>query len=370
MADLTNRLPPALAALVQYGIHRSNVVMFVAGFLFDILTIQRIDALTDLAIQLLYLAGLTRLLVLQHRESLGLWTPGRILRRVWPYNVEALHFLYGGLLSAYVVLYFRSSAGLRPLVFFALLVGLMLLNEMPQIRRAGHRLRLGLYAFCVLSFLNYFVPILVGRMGGWVFLLSVLLAAGLVWLVAHRLAAPGADHARDRARLFAPAGTVLAVIGLLYLLRLVPPVPLSVQFQGIYHGVMRHDEGYTLTFERPPAWAFWRQDSRPFHRKPGDRIYYFVRVYAPAAFTHQIFTRWEWQDAATGEWRTSDRIAVSTIVGGRKEGFRTYAEKANVRAGWWRVTAETEDGRAIATLTFQVEDDESDTERRWKSLAS
>jgi hypothetical protein len=310
MPDPTTRFPPAAAALIRFAVKRSNVVMFVAGFLFDVLTIQRIDAFTDLAFQLVYLAGLTSLLVLQHRESLGLWTPGRLLRRVWPYNVEVLHFFYGGLLSAYVVLYFKSSAGLRPLVFFALLVGLMFLNEMPQIRSAGHRLRLGLYAFCVLSFLNYFVPILVGRMGGWVFLLSLLLAAGVLWLVADRLAARAADRVRARAKLFAPAGIVYALIGALYLLKLIPPVPLSVEFQGIYHEVMRHDAGYSLVYERPPIWAFWRRDSRPFHRRPEDRVHYFVRIYAPAAFTHHIFTRWEVQNAGTGKWETSDRIAV------------------------------------------------------------
>lgn len=369
MADLRNRLPPAVAAVVLYAAARSNVVMFVAGFLFDVLTIQRIDALTDLAIQLLYLASLTALLVLQHRESLGLWSPGGFLRRWWPYNVEVLHFLYGGLLSAYVVLYFRSSAGLRPLVFFALLVGLMLLNEMPQVRGAGHRLRLGLYAFCMLSFLNYFVPILVGRMGSWVFLLSLLLTSGVVWLVAGRIAASEVDRSRARARLFAPAGIVCAVIGVLYLLKLVPPVPLSVQFQGVYHDVMRDDAGYTLVYETPPDWAFWRRDSRPFHRRPGDRIHYFVRVYAPSAFTHQIVTRWEVQDAVTGDWHTSDRIPMS-IRGGRREGYRVYAEKMNFQAGRWRVTAETEDGRAIATLTFGVEEDSRETDRRWSRLTS
>jgi hypothetical protein len=370
MADLTNRLPPAVSALVLFAVYRTNVVMFVAGFLFDVLTIQRIDAFTDLAIQLVYLAGLTWLLVLQHRESLGHWAPGRLFQRWWPYNVELLHFLYGGLLSAYVVLYFKSSSGLRALVFFALLVGLMLVNEMPQIRSAGHRLRLGLYAFCVLSFLNYFVPILVGRMGSWVFLLSLLLSAGVVWLVADRLTLRAADRSRARATLFAPAGIVCAVIGALYLLKLIPPVPLSVEFQGIYHDVRRHDDGYTLVYERPPIWAPWRRDSRPFHRRPEDRIHYFVRVYAPAAFTHQLFTRWELENPTTGEWETSDRIPVSTIVGGRREGYRTFARKSNVQPGRWRVTAETEDGRAISQLTFQVEEDPGTTERRWKSRAS
>ena len=158
--------------------------MFIAGFLFDVLTIQRIDSRADLGIQLLYLLVLTCLIVLQHREATGSWTPPRRLQRWWRHNVEVLHFFYGGLLSAYVVLYFRSSTGARPLVFFLLLVALFLLNEMPQIRQAGHRLRLGLYAFCVLSFLTYFVPILAGRMGGWMFVIALVSAAGVVWLLA------------------------------------------------------------------------------------------------------------------------------------------------------------------------------------------
>jgi hypothetical protein len=32
------------------------------------------------------------------------------------------------------------------------------------------------------------------------------------------------------------------------------------------------------------------------------------------------------------------------------------------------VTAETEDGRAIATLPFRVEDDAGTSERHWKTL--
>jgi hypothetical protein len=370
MPDFIHRLEryaPRLAVVVRAAMARSNIVMFVAGFLFDVLTIQRIDAITDLAFQLVYLAGLTVLLVRQHRESRGRWAPGRWTRRWWPYNVEVLHFFYGGLLSAYVVLYFRSSAGSRPLVFFILLVGLMLLNEMPQVRRAGHRLRLGLYAFCVLSFLNYFVPIVVGRMNSWVFLLSLALSAGVVWLVAGRLAVLELGRAESQARLFVPAAVIYALIAGLYLFKLIPPVPLSVQFQGVYHNVTRHGGGYSLMYEKPPIWALWRRDSRPFHRQPGDRLVYFVRVYAPAAFTHRIFTRWEVRDAA-GVWKTSDRIAVSTVRGGRAAGYRTFAEKTNFHAGRWRVTAETEDGRAIATISFDVEDDDETRVREWASL--
>jgi hypothetical protein len=362
MPSLAERLPGPAARLVDIARRHSHVLMFAAGFLFDLLTMQRIDAWTDLGIQLLYLTGLTGLLIYQHREALGQWTPPKLIARAWAYNVDALHFLYGGLLSAYVVLYLKSSTGARPVVFFLMLVGLMFVNEMPQIRRAGHRLRLGLYAFCVISFLNYFVPILVGRMAGWVFALALLLSAGVVWLVADRLASKEERRQDARVRLFLPAVAVCLVIATLYGLRLIPPVPLSVQFQGVYHDVHREGATFVASYERPPFWRFWRRDSRPFRKRPGDRLHYFVRVFAPTRFQHEVFARWEYQDAK-GDWHTSDRIRLP-ISGGRAAGFRAYAVKSNFDSGRWRVTAETDDGRAMGSLTFTVEEEAADRERQ------
>jgi hypothetical protein len=351
----------------------SGELMFVAGFLFDLLTMQRIDAWTDLAIQLAYLLGLTLLLVYQQREATGVWTPSRLpspwsrpLDLLSRYNVDALHFLYGGLLSAYVVLYLRSSTFARPAIFLVLLVGVMIVNEFPHVRRAGYALRLGLYSFCVLSFFNYFIPVLIGRIGGWIFLVSLVASAVIVWRVTSWLAPRGEDRREERRRLFIPAIGVLAFVGVLYVLRLIPPVPLSVQFQGIYHEVHRDQGGYTLVYEEPPAWAVWRHDSRPFERRAGDRLHYFARVFAPDRFRHRVMIRWEVYSPAGSGWITTDRIPLE-IVGGRTEGFRGTAVKSNFMPGRWRVTAETEDGRALATLTFRVEDDTSGRERHWKT---
>lgn len=154
---------------------------------------------------------------------------------------------------------------------------------------------------------------------------------------------------------------------MLYVLRLIPPVPLSVQFQGIYHDVVRERGGYTLVYREPPIWAVWRRDSRPFEWRAGDRVHYFARVFAPSGFRHRVAIRWERFDAATGAWMTTDRIPVD-VTGGRAEGFRGAAGKANVSPGRWRVTAESDDGRALATLSFLVDEDTSTQERRWRSI--
>lgn len=343
--------------------------MFMAGFLFDFFTMQRIDAWTDLAFQLAYLAVLTALLVYQRREAIGAWVPGTRLARLWRYNQQALHFVYGGLLSAYVVLYFRSSTFARTAVFFALLVGVMVVNEVPRVRRTGYPWQFALYGFCVLSFLIYFIPVMLGRIDGWVFLLSLLSAATVVWLVTGPLVPPGPGRRAERRRVYAPSGGVLVVIAALYVLRLIPPVPLSVQFQGVYHDIRREGRGYTLVFEEPPPWALWQRDSRSFMQRDGDRLHYFARVFAPSGFRHRVMIRWEIRLPATGEWTTTDRIPLD-LVGGRTAGFRGTAVKANFMPGRWRISAETEDGRAIATLSFRVEQDTRTGERRWKRIGA
>jgi hypothetical protein len=134
----------------------------------------------------------------------------------------------------------------------------------------------------------------------------------------------------------------------------------------MYHDVRREDGAFLLTYERPPLFLFWREDSRPFRKRPGDRMHYFVRVFAPTRFRHEVFARWEYK-GTQGGWRARDRIRLP-VVGGRAQGFRAYAVKSNFEPGRWRVTAETEDGRAMAAVTFRVEEDDRATERAWRTI--
>jgi hypothetical protein len=355
-----------LAAAAAWARRRHNILLFVGGFLFDVATLNRIDSWVDLSIQLAYLTALTLLLLGQHREAAGVWRPGGWAGKAWAWNVEALHFFYGGLLSNYVVFYAKSASGIKPLVFFGLLVLLMVTNEMPALRRIGHRLRLGLYAFCVASFLIYFVPVLLGRMGDAVFALSLALAAVVVWGVAGALSRTAPVEARRpyRRALAWPALAVLGFLGVLYALRLVPPVPLSVKFQGVYHSVVRADGVYLARAERPPFWLFWRKESRPFRLAPGDKPHYFARIFAPARFHHRVAIRWEEKDPATGKYEPRARVLVP-ISGGRDQGFRTFSFYTDIRPGRWRAGVETEDGRPVGRMSFDVVPVDPTRPRRW-----
>ncbi|MBP8003828.1 MAG: DUF2914 domain-containing protein [Elusimicrobia bacterium] len=336
--------------------HSSNLVFFIVGFLFDAVTLVRIDSLLDLSLHAVYLALITGLILENERRGSRPVTSTGWIARLWRYESELLHFCYGGLLSAFVVLYFKSTSVSRSLFFFVPTVLLMVANEMPQVRRVGHRLRLGLYAFCQLSFMNYLVPIALGVMGGAVFLLSVLLAGvltgGLVWAV-HRL-----HPSRTRASLAAAPTLVFAVVIGSYFLKWIPPVPLSLQFAGIFHGVERVGKNYQLAYWRriPGNW-FHREDRRFLYRE-GDRVHFFVRVFGPRRFRHALGLVWEHRDPASGRWNKTDRVPLE-VRGGRAAGYRGWAAKANYAPGRWRVSVVTEDDRSLGGVNFTVAPDPS-----------
>jgi hypothetical protein len=350
------------------GKRYSNVVFFIGGFLFDVFTLFRIDSILDLVLQSAYLLGITLIITGQAYLEAGRWRPQRWMARLWSYESEVIHFFYGGLLSAYVILYFKSTSLSRSIIFFVFVSILMLANEMPQIRRLRSLLRLGLFAFCLISYLNYLFPVLVGRMGDWVFSVAWVLSAGLMYLLVKRLANLYPEPKKARVRLGWPPVLVLVLVAVFYFNKWIPPVPMSMQYAGIFRNVEPQAGRYRLSYLKPPWTAFWRKSEGLFLAREGDRVYFFTRIFGPSRFKHQVFIRWERRDPRQNRWITSDRIPLP-IKGGRDQGYRGYAFKDNYQPGKWRVEIETEDGRVLGGVVFQIEKDPSGKERifleRW-----
>jgi hypothetical protein len=359
------------AQVKQWSSRYSNVLFFVAGFIFDVFTLKRIDSVIDLIYQSVYLGLITLILIWQLRAEEGLWHPAGWLAKLWHYETEAIHFFYGGLLSAYVIFYFKSTSASRSALFFVLTALLLIANEMPQIKKAGSRMRLGLHAFCLVSYLNFLIPIVIGRMGWWTFALSCLLTGGMAyWLVRYlarlitRTPKGAPEPKRVMFNLGWPPAAVLFLIILFYWMKWIPPVPLSMQYGGIYHQIQRVDGGFSLAYPHPPWYRFWQHDSRPFMARPGDSIYCFVRIFAPRRFTHQVYMRWSSKNPKTGQYQSTDHIPLP-IYGGRGEGYRGVGIKSNYEPGDWRVDVQTEDDRTIGSVTFTVLADPDTQPRVW-----
>jgi hypothetical protein len=342
---------------LYYGRNEGRVAaaFFIAGFIFDMLTVGRVDSWATIGQQAVYLAVITTALLqmlVEHGEP-PRQPPAFVLKRwYYEYRNALVHFLMGALLNLYAIFYFKSSSLLVSFGFLGFLVILLLANEFRRVQSLGLSFKFALLALCFLSFSAYLLPVLVGSISLPLFLASMLigcvpLAAG-AWRVGRVVPAKAA---LVRRQILVPLGCVL--IGFLgfYFFRLIPPVPLSIPFVGVYHQVERVGDSYRLTHERP-IWRFWHNGDQNFYAQPGDKVYVFFRIFSPARFSDQVQMRWQWKDPARG-WVTHDTIPIR-IVGGREQGFRGYGVKSNYQPGDWKVQVETLDGREIGRVYFEL----------------
>jgi hypothetical protein len=328
-----------------------TVVGFVAGFLWDSLTLRRIDRLSDNLLLLAYLLVLGLLLVLEIRIAAGRLPR---LERHKGWVLWATQFALGGLYSAYVVFYFKSASFGREFLYLTVLAGLMVANQFLAERLEAERMRVALYWLCAFSFLLFFVPVVTGYPGPGLFTIAALGASVLAGLVT---LGGWYGHPGLRRSLVTHAGIWAAlslVLATLSWLNVIPPVPFALMDIGVYHDVKRTDEGYALTYESPSWWHPFRHDDRDFHYRPGDRVFCFTAVFAPNGMATQVRHVWDHYDPGSG-WVAVDDYTAD-VKGGRDGGFRTYSAKRHVIPGDWRVRVLTAAGSELAVYRFTVED--------------
>ncbi len=334
-----------------------SVAFFAGGFVFDILTVGRIDSWWTIGQQAAYLAvisvALLQMFFEQGKPAPDLSAMPAPKRWYFEYRSALVHFLLGAQLSLYAIFFFKSSSLLVSFGFLAFLVALLVANELPRFKAMGLTVKFALLGLCYLAFAAYVVPVFVGSIGTWVFLLSMLAGSLPLAFAAWGIGRAAPDlSARARRQVLLPLGCVL--IGFLgfYLARLIPPVPLSIPFIGVYHGVEKSGEDYLLAHERP-WWRIWHHGDQLFRAQPGDKVYVYFRVFSPARFADQVQMRWCWKPEGRG-WALQDTIPIR-IVGGREKGFRGYGVKTNYQPGDWKVQVETADGREIGRVYFDLE---------------
>src|ERR1051326_6054031 len=104
-----------------------HLAFFTAGFIFDAFMVRRIDDEKVLIQQSVYLLVSGALLahIVVGRERAHRWSS------------PVLHFMLGTLLNAYALFYVKSASGLAAVFFLAVISMLLLVNELPSIRRRG-----------------------------------------------------------------------------------------------------------------------------------------------------------------------------------------------------------------------------------------
>lgn len=354
---------PAVGRLARLRLYyaknerRIAVLSFTCGFLFDIATVDRVDSWYAIGQQILYLAvilvALTQMFFEEGKPQSEPPDLSFLKRWYYRYRSAVVHFFLGTLLNVYTIFFFKSSSLLVSFSFLVFLVFLLWANESERSKSLGLPFKFTLLALCAMCFAANVLPILVGSIGRVVFLVSMAVGClplvGLVWWVRKR--APDLLP-RARRHVLWPLGGVLIGFLLFYFFGLIPPVPLSIPFIGVYHAVEKTGDEYRLSHERP-IWRVWQHGDQEFIAQPGDKVYVFFRIFSPTRFSDQVQIRWYWKDEGRG-WLLQDTIPIK-IVGGRSEGFRGYGFKSNYQPGEWKVQVDTTDGREIGRVYFALE---------------
>jgi hypothetical protein len=349
----SKNLKDRLLAFYRRHEERWNIGFFIGGFLFDVATLSTVDNVWGIVQQIVYLGLIGWFLGMDLLFDAKQWTPSRRLEKVWAYRVLLVHFMLGSLMSVYSLFFIKSASLASSFVFVALLLGIMVANELPWVQSAGLGLKMALYALCVFSFFSMLWPTLLGFVGRVPFALSLASVGAVMAGIARWARRKISDHRLVARRILLPSAALGVLTVAFYGLGWIPPVPLAVVDMGIYHRVEKVGENYWLYHERP-GWALWRSGDQDFEARPGEAVYFFAKIYSPARFSDELTLHWFLRDPRRG-WVSVDRIPMK-ILGGRREGFRGYSFKRNHQPGDWRVKVETTDGREIGRIRFHLRD--------------
>lgn len=330
------------------------LISFAAGFAFSLWREKPIDTTSAIALQALTLFIIFMLIILELRFKFGGWTPSTRLQKLWRFQELFVHFLLGGLLRGYAIFFLKSSGTTAPLIFLAVLLLLLLCNEIPFVQTKGPLIRTLLWTLSLCCFLTFLVPVFLHRLGSEVFTLS-LICAFLALLLGHFLIGKRVPSLIRRKFYFWPALTTLLLYLTLYHLAVIPPVPLMLTKFKIVHAVEKSKKDwFTRTYETSTM------SKGDFLYAEGDKAMAIFKLVAPPFFEEDLVLIWQIKNQ--DKWEDTDRILIK-LQGGRKEGFRGSTEKIHMRAGTWRVRLETIDGREISNLKFKVVEHSTEVSR-------
>ncbi|MES2547808.1 MAG: DUF2914 domain-containing protein [Pseudomonadota bacterium] len=328
-------------------------IFFFAGFAWDAMTIGRNVAASDLIIFAGYLLAAALILFITSRPSFILVEPAKLPTRLyalvtsrWPYFL--LQFLFGSLLSALFILYFKSSSHWLAWLMSLLLACLLVANEFLEDQYRRFTVSWALFGLCAMLLFNFALPFLLGSVLSIWFYLSTLLGA----VLAYWLYTKTPNHLGN----IWPVSVIAGLLMLAYAVDMIPPVPLVKRDIAMAYSIEKVPGGktgtqYQLSQPKAPWWKFWRKAGDDLRIHGGERIYCFSTIFAPAGLKTKLFH--DWQRHTKQGWVLQSRASFS-VSGGRYNGFRGYTYKTNPAAGDWRVIIKTENEKTIAVHNFSV----------------
>lgn len=326
----------------------------IGGFVFDAVTLKRVDLFWENFWVIAHLAIVGTCIVLVHalEKAEGDETnPSKA--HFWLVNI--LQFFFGGILSTYLVFYFRSSDITVSWPFLLILALAFWANE--ALKRQFIRLvfQASIFFLSLFCFAIFLVPVLTHQIGAgmfiWAGLCSLAAMALFLWLIK---TVAKEEFEKSKKLMFASIAGIFALVNILYFTDILPPIPLSLKNAGVYYSLQKDGQGNYQAIGEQTSWLDYFQIYKNFDYIPGQPVIVYTAIFAPSKLTTTVVHEWQKKDPSSGKWLTIDKISLK-VVGGRDGGFRTYSEKiVNLSPGLWRVNALTTRGQIIGRVRFNL----------------
>src|ERR1035437_7251627 len=154
-------------------------LFLVLGFIFDALTLKRVDTFWEnswILGHLIIIGVFIALIHLRENEVGGEKNPKKI--HFWFVNI--LQFFFGGLLSTFLVFYFRSADIFVTWPFILLLAIAFIANESLKRHYIRFSFQISLFFLSLYSFSIFLVPVMLHQIGPKIFLLSGLISLAFI----------------------------------------------------------------------------------------------------------------------------------------------------------------------------------------------
>ncbi len=299
---------------------------------------------------------------------LNLYDPNRLffqrksiqyVRLITPFIIQ---FTFGALLSASLIFYWFSGAISVSWPLLVVVVLLMVSNDVFRRYYLKPVVQFSVYFFVLFSLLSLALPFAFHSIDAiWFYVSGVVSFLMMYVIVAMLSRSIPSIHVR-RPNIMMSVVIIFMVMNALYVLDLIPPIPLSLREAGAYHSVTRSGGGYKVLGESE-SFLDSLVPGQTIHVKGNSgQVFVFASIFAPTELNTTIVHEWNYFDEAKETWAIKDRLTYR-ISGGREDGYRGYSKKSSVTPGKWRVDVQTEKGQTIGRIRFDVEMDEQEPKR-------
>lgn len=328
-------------------------VALIGGFVWNALVLKRVDLFWEnfwVVVHLLIIAACILLINRQENKR----QEGQERAKIHFWFITILQFTLGGLLSTFLVFYFRSATLAVTWPFILILLLAFIANERFKKHYERLTVQISVLYLSLLSFSIFIVPVIMHQIGEKVFIVSGLVSLLLValFLVLIKKIARERFIKSKRFILVAVLG-IFVTVNVLYFFDLIPPIPLALKDSGVYHRVVKNGQGGYLVTRELKTFSDYFSFTTDVTLTQGDPVYVFSAIFSPTAFHTNIVHEWQLYDETAHTWVTMSRIPLAAS-GGRADGYRTYSKKNAIVPGKWRVNVETTNGQIIGRIGFTV----------------